>query len=315
MTVNVATLGEALGLVRADHGRLIHTSQAAISIGGAEANVAIGLARLGAHSAWLGRIGDDAFGMRIRRELMAEGVETLAVVDATRPSALMYKEPNGPGRTRVTFLRQGSAGSGLALDDLALLDIPTRDHLHITGILPALSESCAETVRAAMHTARSAQVPISFDVNHRPSLWDAERASSVYRELARSAQIVFGDRSELALLSDSQGDDEALARAVGVQGPREVVLKRGERGAAAWDGEQWHEVPAVRVPVVDTVGAGDAFVAGYLWTRLNGGGIEAALATATRTGAAACTDPGDWEGALFAADLLIDGNHDDPVRR
>lgn len=307
-------LGEALGLIRISDSRLIHASHAAISIGGAEMNVAIALARLGARAAWLGRVGDDGFGQRIQRELMAEGVETHGIVDPSHPTGVMVKEPQGQGRTNVTFLRGRSAGSRLQEADVTILRIEQRDHLHITGIPLALWHSSANALRAAVTIARAHGVPVSFDVNHRPSLWHGYQASPVYRELARSAQTVFGDRSELELLVGDGKNDKELARAVRELGPREVVVKRGERGAAAWDGQRWYDEPAVKVPVVDTVGAGDAFVAGYLWARLDGGDIPAALRAAAWNGAAVCTHAGDWEGAPFATEMGV-GDGGDPVRR
>lgn len=311
----VVTLGEALALVRGDGlGSFAHLSSAVLGTGGAEANVAIGLSRLGVDATWLGRVGDDSLGRRVARELRAEGVDTRVVIDAAAPTGLMLKEAPRPGRTVVTFYRAGSAGSRLDPRDVALLDIPSAALLHVTGILPALSPSAAAASAEAVRSARQHGVPVSFDVNHRERLWRAADAAPHYRRLAAAAHTVFGGVDELELLVGVHAGDRALAEAVASLGPAEVVVKRGEQGAAALCGGEWIERPAHPVTVVDTVGAGDAFVAGYLAERLAGAPVPRALATAVRTGAAACESSGDWEGAAYRDELeRLTGT--DPVSR
>jgi 2-dehydro-3-deoxygluconokinase len=304
MTVRVATLGEALALVRGDGlGSFAHLASALIGTGGAEANVAIGLKRLGIEVSWLGRVGDDSLGLRVARELRAEGVDTRVIVDPSAPTGLMVKESPSPGRTVVTFYRAGSAGSRLEPADVAALDIPSADLLHVTGILPALSPSAAAAAAEAMRSAREHGVPVSFDVNHRERLWRASDATPHYRSMAGAAHIVFGGVDELTMLVGEYGDDRDLAAAVADLGPAEVVVKRGEQGAGALCEGRWIEMSAYPATVVDTVGAGDAFVAGYLAERVVGNSTREALGTAVRTGAAVCESAGDWEGAAFRAEL------------
>ncbi|RII95575.1 sugar kinase [Clavibacter michiganensis] len=311
----VVTLGEGLALVRGDGlGSFAHLASAVLGTGGAEANVAIGLSRLGIGATWLGRMGDDSLGRRVMRELRAEGVDARVVIDDSAPTGLMLKELPAPGRTVVTFYRAGSAGSRLGPADVALLDIPSAALLHVTGILPALSPVAAAASAAAVQSAQENGVPISFDVNHRERLWRAADAAPHYQRLASAAQIVFGGVDELELLVGSHTDDRSLAKAVAALGPADVIVKRGEQGAAVLSAGEWAELPASPVTVVDTVGAGDAFVAGYLAERLNGAPVALALATAVRTGAAACESPGDWEGASYRSDLERAASKD-PVSR
>lgn len=312
--MRVVTLGEALGLVRSDEGELARTHTASISCGGAELNVAIALARLGAESAWLGRVGDDPFGARIARDLRAEGVEAHVIVDPLAPTAVMFKERVGAGRSAVSFLRSGSAGSRLTTEDVNQLGIERADHLHVTGIAPALSATSVAAVTRAMDLALENNLTISYDVNHRAGLLSPVDAASLHRRLAARATMVMGDPAELQLVAGEHNDELELAQAVASLGPREVIVKRGARGAAAWDGERWYQEPAVPVTVVDTVGAGDAFVAGYVWSRLSGRTVPDALSTATLTGAAACTHPGDWEGVPTARQLPH-LTSDEPVSR
>jgi 2-dehydro-3-deoxygluconokinase len=309
--VTVLTLGEALGVLHTGE-PMAHASHLRIGTGGSEANVAIGLARLGTAVAWLGRVGDDGLGRRVVRELRAEGVEVHAVLDGAAPTGLLLKETDPAGRTEVVYHRRGSAGSRLAPADLDLIDAPTVTHLHVTGITPALSAVAAATVDAAID--RWGGVGVSYDVNHRSRLWDAETAAAVHRRLAARADVVFAGLDEaLLLVPDATGPEDA-ARRIAALGPREVVVKLGEQGALALVDGAVSVVDAVPVRVVDTVGAGDAFVAGYLAERVAGLPVATRLRTAARAGAAACAHPGDWEGLPFRRDLdrSVDG---EPVAR
>lgn len=294
----VVTFGETMALLRPEEaGSLADADRLRVGIGGAESNVAIGLARLGADVAWLGRIGADGFGDRIVRELHAEGVQTLALVDDGAPTGLMIKERTTTDAARpVIYYRTGSAGSRLSADDLPALGIPDAALLHITGITPALSPSAHDAVLAAVASAAAAGVPVSFDVNHRPALWRDRDPAEVYRRLAASATIVFAGLDEAQLLLDSHPDAADAARAIAALGPSQVIIKLGADGCVALIDGVLHETSAVPVEVVDTVGAGDAFVAGYLAELLAGLPAEERLTTAVTTGAFACLSPGDWEG-------------------
>ena len=118
-SLDVLTIGETMGLVVPERiGRLVHSKTASIGFGGAEGNVAIGVARLGGRSGWVGRVGNDGFGDLIRREMRAEGVETFAAIDEAKPTSLMIKERPTPGTSRVTYYRVGQAGSLLAPSDV-----------------------------------------------------------------------------------------------------------------------------------------------------------------------------------------------------
>jgi 2-dehydro-3-deoxygluconokinase len=312
----VVTFGEALGVLRTDQvGSLAHLGTLTVGTGGAEGNVAIGLARLGTAVTWLGRVGDDALGRRVARELRAEGVDVVAIVDDGAPTGLLLKETPSPGRTVITYHRAGSAGSRLVPADLDALDLQAGDILHLTGITPALSATASDTVERALDLADAAGATISYDVNHRSRLWGDRDAAAAHRRIAARAQLVFAGEEETQLLAPGGGGPSTQAAAIAALGPAEVVIKRGAAGAIVWvDGTELKR-PAVSVDlVVDTVGAGDAFVAGYLAERLAGRDLATCMDTALSTGAAACRHPGDWEGAPTRADLVASRAHD-PVRR
>lgn len=296
MTGRVVTLGETMGLFRATSlGSIAQVSDFHLGIGGAESNVAVALARLGASVTWLGRIGADGLGDRILRELRGEGIDVQAIRDPA-PTGLMVKEQRTSTATRVAYYRRDSAGSHLATSDLAAARIGSAAVLHVTGITPALSETAADAVRSAIADAVDAGVAVSFDVNHRGSLWGERNAASVYRELAASATILFAGEDEARLIAPDADGAEQLATAIAALGPREVVIKRGAAGCLALIDGTVHVRAAVPIHPVDTVGAGDAFVAGYLAERLLGLPADARLATAVAMGAFACLNPGDWEG-------------------
>lgn len=310
----VVTLGETMGLLRAASvGSLEHVSDFRLHIGGAESNVAIGVARLGRPAVWMGRVGDDGIGRRVVRELRAEGVGVVAIVDEAARTGLMLKESPTSGTTRVSYYRVASAGSRLTIDDLDFDRIAAAGVLHVTGITLALSESAEQAVFAAIGAAVAAGVPVSFDVNHRPALWGGRDPRPVYRRVAERADIVFAGTDEAELLV-GPSSPEGLATALAALGPRQAVVKLGDAGCvASIDGETL-SAPADPITPVDTVGAGDAFVAGYLVGLLDGLEPTGRLRQATRCGAFACLGPGDWESLPRRADLDAFGSGDPVIR-
>jgi 2-dehydro-3-deoxygluconokinase len=314
MTAAVVTLGETMGLLRAASiGSLEHVADFELRIGGAESNVAIGVARLGRPAVWMGRVGDDGVGRRVLRELRAEGVTVDAVVDPEARTGLMLKETPTSGRTRVSYYRAGSAGSRIGIDDLDYDAIETAGVLHVTGITLALSESAEQAVFAAIGAAVAAGVPVSFDVNHRPALWGDRDPAPLYRRVAERSAIAFAGADEAALLVGA-GSPEQLAARIADLGPAQAIVKLGEDGCvASIDGEAL-SAPAEKITPLDTVGAGDAFVAGYLVALLDGLAPADRLRQGARCGAFACLGPGDWESLPRRADLEAFGSGDPVIR-
>ncbi|MGY3127228.1 2-dehydro-3-deoxygluconokinase [Agrococcus sp. UYP33] len=313
--MSVVALGESLGLLVASRiGRLELVPTMDLGFGGAESNVAIGLARLGVPVTWMGRLGDDALGRLVERQLRAEGVGAAVTRDPEAPTALMLKERPSAGSSAVSYYRAGSAGSRLAPEHLDLDRIRGARVLHVTGITAALGDAPRAALDAAVDAAHEGGTIVSFDVNHRSRLWDAERAVPAYRALAARADVVFAGDDEAELLTGERDTDAQIA-ALAALGPAQVVVKRGADGATALaDGDRATQA-AFPVHAVDTVGAGDAFVAGYLAELLAGASLGERLRTAAACGALACTAPGDWEAApdrAAIARLLVGG---DPVQR
>lgn len=311
----MVTLGETMALLRAvSVGSLAQVSDLELGIGGAESNLAIALTRLGTAVTWLGRVGDDSLGERIVRELRAEGLDVRAIRDPEAPTGLMIKESRIPDATQVFYYRRGSAGSALTVADVDTVDIASSALVHVTGITSALSDSAADAVAHAVELAAASAVPVSFDVNHRSRLWGGRDAASRYRAIASEATLVFAGADEARLLAPEAETPEALARTIAALGPRHVVIKLGAEGAYALvDGVEYRRA-AVPIRVVDSVGAGDGFVAGYLAEYLRGLSVEESLSTAVKTGAFACLHPGDWEGYPRRAEFgLLEAS--EPVTR
>jgi 2-dehydro-3-deoxygluconokinase len=299
VTPGLVTLGETLGLLVADDvGPLAFARGMRLSMGGAESNVAIGVARLRVAATWIGRLGRDPVGDLIERHLLAERVRCIVRRDDA-PTAIMLRERRTGTSSNVTYYRHGSAGSHLNPEDLPDGVVEKAGVLHLTGITPALGPGPAAAVREAMRRARAAGVPVSVDLNFRSRLWSAAAAAPVFRELAAGADMLFaGDdeaRIALEIADPADATPEQLAEGLAGLGPSEVVVKRGRHGATARIDGELVDVPPVPVQAVDSVGAGDAFVAGYLASRLAGREPRDRLSTAAVTGALAVTVPGDWE--------------------
>lgn len=315
------TVGECLGAMHAADPVAV-SDALHLSVAGSESNVAIALARLGHRVHHVGRVGDDAFGQRVARTLRAEGVGDRLLVDPAGPTGTILFERRGAA-TRVEYRRAGSAGARLTTQDVAAA-VATDDPqlVHLSGITAALGPDGAAVAAWLAEAAREGRVTLSFDVNYRRGLWSTGAAAALLRPVAEAATVVFGSDDELALLHPDApalvAVDEAALVAGEITAPdvvqrviewllaggaREVVRKLGPAGAEVRTGDGALHVPAVPVPVVDVVGAGDALAAGYLSGRLDGLDPAACLRRGVRTAAAVVASRGDWEHLPTRRDL------------
>ncbi|MDH6578436.1 sugar kinase [Kitasatospora sp. MAP5-34] len=305
--LDVVTVGETMAALRAT-GPVRLGAPMQLSVAGAEANVAIGLARLGHRAGWVGRVGDDEFGALVLRTLRAEQVDVgHARLDADgRPTGLLAREDRIADLVSVSYYRAGSAGSALRAADV----LPALGHgvriLHLTGITPALSAGAAEAVHAAAARAGELGITVCLDVNYRARLWSPAEARTVLLPLARTADVLVASADELHLVAEDPDlpEPDAVAALI-AQGRSEVVITRGGEGASATTAHGTVSTLARKVPVIDVVGAGDAFVAGYLSGLLDGLDVAGRLHRAVTTGAFAVTTRGDWEGLPTRRDLAL----------
>lgn len=211
MTPDVLTLGETMVLFSPDEpGPTKHQQTFKKSLGGAESNVAIALSRLGNDVTWHSKLGADPHGNYINSFVRGEGVDT-ATVEFTddAPTGIMFKERRALGETSVYYYRHGSAASTMTPDDLPADAIETADYLHLTGITPALSDSCREATFAAVERAREAGTTISFDPNIRHKLWESdEEMRRTLLTLVEKSDIVLPGIEEGRTLFDTDTPDE-----------------------------------------------------------------------------------------------------------
>ncbi|MFI0900350.1 sugar kinase [Streptomyces sp. NPDC020983] len=295
---DVVCLGESMvTFVPGTGGPLADVSVFTRGIGGAESNVACTLARAGHTARWVSRVGSDGFGDHLVETIAAAGVDVSAVQrDPHRPTGIYFRTAGerattldaAPGRGEVVYYRAGSAASALSPALVQRRDVWAGRVLHLTGITCALSATCEALMRQLTHREPGRPL-VSFDVNHRPALWqDAD--PRLLLEVARGCDLVFvGDDEAQAAwgLTDADAVRAALPE------PATVVVKQGAAGATAFSGGTRVQVPAPAVDVVAHVGAGDAFAAGFLSATLRGLPLRDRLRHGHLLAAAALTVPGD----------------------
>ena len=254
---DVVCVGESMALVTPDPpAPLALGGRMRLDVAGAESTVACYLAMLGARTAWASRVGEDPLGELILSRVRSCGVDTsLVEIDPSAPTGVFFKDPGV--RTQVYYYRAGSAASRLGPGLLPSLS----GLVHLSGITPALSASCAELVEQVL----ASPWPVSFDVNYRSGLWSPADAGPVLRKLAARAELVFVGLDEAQTLWRVAGPDEVRDL---LPSPEIVVVKDGGAGAYSYGPDGTVFVPAPAVDVVEPVGAGDAFAAGYLYGRL-----------------------------------------------
>jgi sugar/nucleoside kinase (ribokinase family) len=306
---DLLTLGETMVSVRTARPMRLG-GDAHLSIAGSESNVAIGVARLGHDVTWLSAVGNDEPGRLIERTLRAENVGTrIRFSDDAFTGFIAFDQPSHD-ITRVSYHRRGSAASTLTPDETtAAVKATAPKLLHVTGITPALSETARAATLAAVRTAFAAGTQVSLDVNYRARLWTRPEAAAALRELLAHVHTVFASDDELDLLTDADTAVADLLRTV-----ETVVVTAGGKGA--WSHTQGtgsapsaevHTIhqPALPVTVVDSIGAGDAFVSGYLSATLDNLAPDARLTRATTSGAFCVTAYGDWESLPTRQDLTL----------
>ena len=241
------------------------------SVGGAECNVAGGLAALGVATSWISRLGDDGFGRHVLRDLQERDVEVGGVEeDPDRPTGL-YVKHSMDGRSRMHYYRSGSAASAM---DPAFLDRPgvrtrleSADLVHTTGITAAISTTAADMLERLAALRVNDDFLLSVDLNWRPALWRDKDPEPLWR-LLRVADVVLIGADEAQVFASTSDPGELRE----LLGPRSTLVMKDDAHTALVlepDGRRT-EVPALTVEVVEPVGAGDAFAAGFLAGTLQG---------------------------------------------
>jgi fructokinase len=272
--------------------------------GGAPANVAVALQRLGVSSGFAGKVGDDPFGVYLRQSLEADGVDTrFLAVDPRARTTSVFVAVWDDGRKDLCFYRNPGADMLLAPAEIGgeLLEGVRCFHF---GSIGFIDEPMASAQRKVLEMARARGLLISYDPNYRPTLWPtAEQAQAVIRDSFRHCQLAKISEEEWQVAT-GETDLRRGAEVVLAQGVEILVISRGERGAIATNGDYWIEQAAFLTEVVETTGAGDGFTAAMIasllpeWKRLGSLAIVSpevvgsALRYAAAVGALTCTCKG-----------------------
>lgn len=296
----VITLGETMVVMNPDQSLpLEYNNTFSKQIGGAESNVAIGLSRLGHSAGWISKLGKDPFGYFIKQVIQGEGVDmTYTAFDEEAPTGIFFKERKFGNKVNVYYYRSHSAASRLTKDDVSEEYVKNAKYVLISGITSALSESCAGANEKLIEIAEKYHIPIVFDPNLRLKLWkEKQQAIDTLQTIAQRSDIILtGQWEAYQLTGYDQPEDIAAYYAKNAPGST-VIVKLGEQGAyysQAGDSGYVKGFPVTQV--VDPIGAGDSFAAGFISALLNGKSIREAIKKGNAAGAITVQVAGDIEG-------------------
>lgn len=305
MNAKVWVLGDAVvDLLPESGGRLLQCP------GGAPANVAVGIARLGGNSGFIGRVGDDPFGRFMQQTLREEQVDTRYMrCDPQHRTSTVVVDLDGEGERTFTFMVRPSADLFLQPEDLP--PFAANEWLHVCSI--ALSaEPSRSTTFAAMERIKLAGGRVSFDPNIRADLWqDPELLHACLDRALRLANVVKLSEEELALISGRDDLVERITALTQRYQPELLLVTQGKAGVLTAFQQQLIHFSAQPVVSVDTTGAGDAFVAGLLASLAAKGmptdpaALEPAIMQAQTCGALATTAKGAMTALPYQHDLNL----------
>ena len=292
---DLVTLGEVmLRLAIPSPARFETARELDVQMGGAEANVAAACARLGLRSAWISALPANPWGERIRRELAGHGVDTAGVrmTEQARVGVYFLEYGVPPRPVRVLYDRRDSAFARLAPDDVDWEPVRRARLVHLSGVTAALGGTARALVERAL---REASGPVAYDVNYRAALWSPGEARAFASAVLPRVRYLFLGQAEARTVFELAGPPDEMLAALGRLAPQATIaLLRGGEGSAVLDGGRVYRprlAPAVQV--VDPIGAGDAYVAGFLWATLTGRDVQAAVDAATAVAALKCSTWGD----------------------
>jgi 2-dehydro-3-deoxygluconokinase len=291
---DLVTLGEVLlRLSIPSPARFETARQLDVQIGGAEANVAAACARLGLRVAWISALPANQWGERVRRELAGHGVDTAHVRmrDDARLGLYFLEYGPPPRPVQVLYDRRDSAFARMAEAEVDWELVRRARLVHLTGITPALGDGPRGLVRRALREAGA----VSFDVNYRTNLWAPADARRFLDEALPGVRYLFLGEAEARTIFNLTGSAEQMLEALARLAPKATVsLQQGAAGSTVLDGGRFYR-PRRRLDVqmVDPVGAGDAYVAGFLTAVLGKREIQEAVEVGNAVAALKCSIWGD----------------------
>jgi len=319
--LDIVTLGETMiRLSPPSFERLEQATSLDMRVGGAELNVAVGGARLGLRTAWVSKLPDNPLGRLVANKAREQGVDVSRVAWTKGERVGIYFVEFGaqPRASSVLYDRADSAISRMKPGDFEWASIFAKARLfHVSGITPALSASCAEATLEAAEAAKAAGCLVSVDVNYRGKLWTEAEAKRVMTALMEHTDILITTEEDTNRVFGIEGTDyKAVARqlrdafrlrAVAITLREAISVWRNRWSAFALAEEEVYEAPTYEVEVVDRLGAGDSFTAGFLWGYLQGD-VGKGVAYGTAFSALKHSIPGDFHwGTLAEAEALMKG--------
>lgn len=313
--MDVITLGESMVLFTPEEsGPLRHVSGFRKTIGGAESNVAIALARLGHQVGWISKLGKDEFGLYVRNFIRGEGVDTSKVLfNQQMPTAVFFKERRAHSDPSMYYYRKGSAFTTIRHGEVDKAYFSRANYIHLTGITPALSELSKETIFEALKWAKQNKQTVVFDPNIRLKLWSPLEAKKVLLEIVSQCQVVMPGLEEGELMT-GETTPEKIAGKILDMGSQLVVVKLGDQGAYYATKTDSAYVPSYEVKPVDTAGAGDGFAAGILSGLIRGWDLYDTVKLGNRIGAYALGVIGDVEGYPYWDEVNPNGKYKQTLR-
>jgi 2-dehydro-3-deoxygluconokinase len=291
---DLVTLGEVLlRLAIPSPTRFETARQLDLQFGGAEANVAAACARLGLRTAWISALPANPWGERIRRELTGHGVDCgqVRMTEGARVGVYFLEYGVPPRPVRVLYDRRDSAFARLTVAQVDWEPVRSARMVHLTGITPALGQ----TPRALVERALGEATTVSFDVNYRATLWSPAEARAFLEPVLTRVRYLFIGQGEAQTLFGFAGSPEETLGGLARLAPKATIsLQRGEEGSTVLDGGRLVR-PSRRpiVQMVDPIGAGDAYAAGFLWATLRGRDLQEAVDAGTAVAALKCSTWGD----------------------
>ncbi|WP_100012691.1 sugar kinase [Lentibacillus sediminis] len=272
-------------------------------VGGAEFNFAIACSRLSLNSTWISRLGKDEFGRQIYNFARGEGINTNHVeLMESYATSVNFKEINEDGSGRTFYYRHESPILTLTAEDIQEELLDDVSLVHLTGVYMAINENNRKVAQKVVEFAAQKGIPVSFDPNIRLKLWSIEEARKVYYEIFPYVDILLTGLDEIEQITGSSREAE-LEQFAEKHNISEMVIKDGGNGSRLYSGNKWIYQDAFKVNVVDTVGAGDGFDAGYIYSALNYKSDTEKLMFANAVGALVTTVSGDNEGLPYLEDV------------
>ncbi|MGA1999255.1 MAG: sugar kinase [Terriglobales bacterium] len=325
--VDVVTFGEAMiRLSPPNYQRLEQANSFEVQVGGGELNVAVGIARLGLKSTWVSRLPMNPLGRLMENRVRQAGVDTSNISWAKDGRLGLYFVEFGaaPRASSVLYDRAGSAISTIRPGEVDWKKIFTgAKWCHTSGITPALSDSAAEVTREALQAARQAGVTVSYDLNYRGKLWTPEKAQAFQEPLMdlvdvlitteEDTGVVFkikaqgktDDRSFQQISSESYKEvarrlqEKFHFKAVAITLRQNPLVWRNTWTAIAYADGKFYDDVQYELEIVDRVGGGDSFSAGFIYGYLAQKSYHAALRYGNAFSALKHTNPGDFNWATL----------------